>query len=35
MNKKVKFKIVLKQYLNTHSFWSVDELLLLKTESAS
>jgi hypothetical protein len=35
MNEKAKFKIALKQYLNTHSFYSVDEFLLLKTESAS
>jgi hypothetical protein len=35
MNEKAKFKIELKQYLNTHSFYSVDEFLLLKMESAS
>jgi hypothetical protein len=35
MNEKVKFKIMLKQYLKTHSFNSVDEFLLPKMESAS
>jgi hypothetical protein len=32
MNEKAKFKIVLKQYLNAHSFYSVDQLLLPKME---
>jgi hypothetical protein len=35
MNEKAKFKIVLEQYLNTHLFYSVDEFLLPKMESAS
>jgi hypothetical protein len=35
MNEKARFKIALKQYLNTHSFYSVDEFPLPKTESAS
>jgi hypothetical protein len=35
MNGKEKFKIALKQYLNAHSFYSADEFLLPKTESAS
>jgi hypothetical protein len=35
MNEKAEFKIALKQYLNTHSFYSVDEFLLPKMESAS
>jgi hypothetical protein len=30
MNEKAKFKIALKQYLTTHSFYFVDELLLPK-----
>jgi hypothetical protein len=34
MNEKAKFKIALKQYLNTHSFCSVDEFLLPTTETA-
>jgi hypothetical protein len=34
MKEKVKFKGALKQYLNTHSFYSVDEFLLHKTESS-
>jgi hypothetical protein len=34
-NEKAKFKIALKLDLNTHSFYSVDEFLLAKTESAS
>jgi hypothetical protein len=35
MNEKAKFKIVLEQNLNTHSFYFVDEFLLPKAESAS
>jgi hypothetical protein len=35
MNEKAKFKIALKQYLNTHSFYSVYEFLLPEMESAS
>jgi hypothetical protein len=35
MNEKAKLKIALKQYLNTHSLYSVDEFLLPKAESAS
>jgi hypothetical protein len=35
MNEKGKFKIELKQYLNTRSFYSVDKFLLPKIESAS
>jgi hypothetical protein len=35
MNKKAKFKIALKLYLNTHLFYSADEFLLPKMESAS
>jgi hypothetical protein len=34
MNEKTTFKIVLKQYLNTHSFYSFHEFLLPKRESA-
>jgi hypothetical protein len=33
-NEKANFKIALKQYLNTHSFYSVDEILLLKRNQA-
>jgi hypothetical protein len=35
MNEKAKFKIVLKKYLNTHSFYSVDEFRVSKTVSSS
>jgi hypothetical protein len=35
MNEKAKFKIALKKYLSTHSFYSADEFLLPKTESAT
>jgi hypothetical protein len=34
MNEKAKFKVELKQYLNTHSFYSVDEFLLSKYDSS-
>jgi hypothetical protein len=34
MKEKAKFKVALKQYLNTHSFYSVDEFLLYKTDSS-
>jgi len=27
MNKKAQFKVALKRYLNTHSFYSVEEFL--------
>jgi hypothetical protein len=30
MNEKTQFKIALKRYLNTHSFYSVDENLLCR-----
>jgi hypothetical protein len=30
MNEKAQFKLALKQYLNTHSFYSVDEYFLYK-----
>jgi len=33
MNKKAKFKVVLRRYLNTHSFYSVEELLTFKNYS--
>jgi hypothetical protein len=35
MNEKAKFKVALKSYLNTHSFYSVDEFLVSKTDSSS
>jgi hypothetical protein len=35
MNEKAKFKVALKRYLNTHSFYSVDEFLVSKTVSSS
>jgi hypothetical protein len=35
MNEKAKFKVALKRYLNTHSFYSVDEFLMSKTVSSS
>jgi hypothetical protein len=28
MNEKAKFKVALKKYLNTHSFYSVDEFFM-------
>jgi hypothetical protein len=31
MNEKAKFKEALKRYLNTHSFYSVDEFVVSKT----
>jgi IS1 family transposase len=34
MNEKAKFKVALKRYLNTHTFYSVDEFLLSKTVSS-
>jgi IS1 family transposase len=34
MNEKVEFKVALKQYLNTYSFYSVDEFLLSKRNSS-
>jgi hypothetical protein len=34
MKEKAKFKVALKQYLNTRSFYSVDEFLLYKNESS-
>jgi hypothetical protein len=30
MNKKAQFKVSLKSYLNTHSFYSVEEFLTFK-----
>jgi hypothetical protein len=33
MNEKVEFKVALKRYLNTHSFYSVDEFLSSKNDS--
>jgi hypothetical protein len=35
MNENAKFKEPLKRYLNIHSFYSVDEFLLSKTDSSS
>jgi hypothetical protein len=32
MNEKAKFEVALKRYLNTHSFYSVDEFLLSKND---
>jgi hypothetical protein len=34
MNEKAKFKVALKGYLNAHSFYSVDEILMSKTVSS-
>ena len=31
-NDKAKFKAVLRKYLNTHSFYSVDELFICKDD---
>jgi hypothetical protein len=33
MNKQTQFKIALKSYLNTHSIYSVEELLTFKNDS--
>jgi hypothetical protein len=33
-NEKAEFKVALKRYLNTHSFYSVDEFLLSKNDSS-
>jgi len=33
MNKKAQFKVALKRYLNTHSFYSVEEVLMFKNVS--
>jgi hypothetical protein len=33
MNKKAQFKVALKRYLNTHSFYSVEEFPMLKNDS--
>jgi HKD family nuclease len=33
VNKKAEFKVVLKRYLNTHSFYSVEEFLMFKNKS--
>jgi IS1 family transposase len=33
VNKKSQFKVALKRYLNTHSFYSVDEFLMLKNDA--
>jgi hypothetical protein len=35
VNEKARFKVALKRYLNTHSFYSVDEFLVSKTDSSS
>jgi hypothetical protein len=35
MNEKAKFKEALKRYLNTLSFYSVDEFLVSKTDPSS
>jgi len=32
-NKKAQFKVALKRYLNTHSFYSVDEFVTFKNDS--
>jgi hypothetical protein len=32
-NKKSQFKVALKSYLNTHSFYSVDEVLMFENDS--
>jgi hypothetical protein len=34
MNEKGEFKVALKRYLNTHSFYSIDEFLLSKNDSS-
>jgi hypothetical protein len=33
VNKKSQFKVALKRYLNTHSFYSVDEFLIFENDS--
>jgi hypothetical protein len=33
VNKKAEFKVVLIRYLNTHSFYSVEEFLMFKNKS--
>jgi hypothetical protein len=33
MNKKEEFKVALKRYLNTYSFYSVEEFLMFKNYS--
>jgi hypothetical protein len=33
-NEKAEFKVALKRYLNTHSFYSVDKFLLSKNDSS-
>jgi hypothetical protein len=33
VNKKSQFKVALKRYLNTHSFYSVDEFLMFKNDA--
>jgi hypothetical protein len=32
MNKKAQFKVALRRYLNTHSFYSVEEFLMFKND---
>jgi hypothetical protein len=34
MNENAEFKVALKRYLNTHSFYSDDEFLLSKNDSS-
>jgi hypothetical protein len=34
MNEKAQFKMALKRYLNTHSFYFVDEYLLFKNDAS-
>jgi hypothetical protein len=33
MNKKAQFRVALKRYLNTHSFFSLEEFLMFKNDS--
>jgi hypothetical protein len=33
MNKQTQFKVALKRYLNTHSFYSVEEFLTFRNDS--
>jgi hypothetical protein len=35
MNKKAQFKVALKRYLNTHSFYSVEEFLTITNDSCA